>query len=218
LGLSSQQNQLEIHFGTVVERTVKNQNVVRVTWVACAVLLVLLLTFAANAGNVLVIDEPRPSDLIVVLAGETDVRPAHALQLLSQGYAHRVLIDVPAGAKIYKFTQLDLARKYIQELPQASSVDVCPIEGLSTRDESRDVAACLSHETANKILIVTSDFHTRRSLSIFRHEIPGKIFAIAAARDATQFGVRWWQHRQWSKTCVDEWLRLIWWNVVERWS
>jgi hypothetical protein len=179
---------------------------------------VILTIFAANAGRILVVDAPQSSDVIVVLAGETDVRPARALQLLDQGYARRVLIDVPAASKIYKFTQLQLAEEYVQGLPQSAAVGVCPIEGLSTRDESHDVQKCLSQEQGSRVLIVTSDFHTRRSLSIFRHEIPGKSFATAAARDATQFGTRWWTHRQWSKTCVDEWLRLLWWNAVERWQ
>src|SRR5580692_4364248 len=46
----------------------------------------LLITFALAAGKMLVVDAPRPSDLILVLAGETDHRPAHALELLHQGY------------------------------------------------------------------------------------------------------------------------------------
>lgn len=179
--------------------------------------LVVLIAFATKAGGFLIVDSPQPSDIIVVLAGETDVRPAHALQLLQQGYAQRVLIDVPASAKIYKFTQMQLAQDYVQSLPQASGIGVCPIQGLSTRDEARDVERCLTREQGSKVLIVTSDFHTRRSLSIFRQEIPGRSFSVAAARDATQFGSRWWTHRQWSKTCVDEWLRLLWWNAVERW-
>jgi hypothetical protein len=176
-----------------------------------------VLVFAANAGSFLILDQPEHSDVIVVLAGETDARPARALQLLDQGYAPRVLIDVPTAAKLYSFTELDLARKYFQELPQAKSIGICPIEGLSTRDEAHDVEKCLAAESASRILIVTSDFHTRRSLSIFRHEIPGKYFSISAARDSTQFGAKWWTRRQWAKTCFDEWLRLAWWSAIERW-
>jgi uncharacterized SAM-binding protein YcdF (DUF218 family) len=67
------------------------------------------------------------------------------------------------------------------------------------------------------VLIVTSEFHTRRALSIFRHELRGKSFSTAAARDDREFGTRWWQHRQWAKTCLYEWLRLVWWNLVDRW-
>jgi len=153
----------------------------------------------------------------VVLAGETDRRPARALELLDQGYARRVVIDVPAAAKIYEFTQVQLAKDYVRHLPEAASIEICPIEGLSTRDESHDVEKCLANETGKRVLIVTSEFHTRRSLSIFRHEVKGRSFSVAAARDDTQFGTRWWTHRQWSKTCLDEWLRLVWWTVIERW-
>jgi len=67
------------------------------------------------------------------------------------------------------------------------------------------------------VLLVTSDFHTRRALSVFRHEIPGYEYSVAAARDDAQFGDKWWTHRQWAKTFVNEWLRLIWWSAVDRW-
>jgi DUF218 domain len=176
-----------------------------------------LLFLAANAGSFLVVDAPRPADIIVVLAGETDRRPARALELLHQGYALRVLLDVPAEARIYDFTQLQLAEKYTQNLPQAEAIRICPIAGLSTRDESHDVRQCLAGEPGSRVLIVTSDFHTRRALSIFRREVRGKSFSIAAAYDDRQFGRRWWIHRQWAKTFIDEWLRLLWWSAIERW-
>jgi len=187
------------------------------SWVV-GVAVVLIVVFAANAGKMLVVDDPKPSDVIVVLAGETDHRPTLALELLEQGYAHRVLIDVPADAKIYDSTQVQLAEKYVRGLPQAADVRICPIVGLSTRDESHDVEQCLTHEQGTRILLVTSEFHTRRSLSTFRQELRGKTFSVAAARDGSQFGTRWWTHRQWAKTCLDEWLKVIWWNAVERWQ
>jgi hypothetical protein len=180
-------------------------------------LLCLALLGAAKAGSFLVLDAPRPSDVILVLAGETDVRPQRALQLLAQGYGKRIILDVPAEARIYEFTQIQLAEKYIHDLPQAGAISICPIEGLSTRDESTDAAKCMAREGGNRVLIVTSDYHTRRALSIFRHEVPGHEYSVAAARDEAEFGVRWWSHRQWAKTCVNEWVRLIWWNVIDRW-
>ena len=190
----------------------------KLMWIfAAAGIAALLVVFAAGAGRALVVDAPERSDVILVLAGETDRRPVRALELLDQGYGRRVVIDVPAAAKTYGFTQIELAERYVEGLPQAARVGVCPIDGLSTRDESHDAERCLAREDATKILIVTSDFHTRRALNIFRHEIHSKSFSVAASRDDTQFGTRWWTHRQWAKTCVDEWLRLLWWNAVDRW-
>jgi hypothetical protein len=154
----------------------------------------------------------------LVLAGETDRRPARALELLHQGYGRRVLIDVQADAKIYEFSQLALAQKFVSGLPDAASVSVCPIYGLSTREESHDAEKCLALIRSDRVLIVTSDFHTRRALSIYRHELRGRVLSAAASHDDTQFGTRWWTHRQWAKTCTDEWLRTLWWNGVERWQ
>ena len=184
---------------------------------ALALLGGLSIGLAVKAGGFLVMDAPLPSDVILVLAGETDRRPERALQLLAQGYGRRVVLDVPTNTKIYEFTEIQLAQKYIQDLPQAGSVSICPIDGLSTKDESKDAEKCLAREGGKSVLIVTSDFHTRRALSIFRREIPGHEYSVAAARDGAQFGVRWWTHRQWAKTLVDEWLRLIWWKVVDQW-
>jgi len=186
-------------------------------WLCAAVAAVLIVELAANAGRVLVVDGAARSDVILVLAGETEHRPARALELLDQGYGRRVVIDVPVAAKTYGSSEVELARKYIQGIPQAPSVEICPIEGLSTRDEARDAERCLAQEAGKRILIVTSDFHTRRALSIFRHEVHGRSFSTAAAYDDTQFGTRWWTRRQWAKTCLDEWLRMAWWTAVDRW-
>jgi hypothetical protein len=185
--------------------------------VAWALLGGLSMTLAAKAGGFLLLDAPRPSDVILVLAGETERRPERALELLAQGYGKRVVLDVPANTKIYEFSEIQLAQKYIQDLPRAASVSICPIDGLSTKDESKDAEKCLAREGDKSVLLVTSDFHTRRALSIFRREVPGHEYSVAAARDDSQFGVRWWAHRQWAKTLVDEWLRLIWWKMVDQW-
>jgi hypothetical protein len=185
--------------------------------VAFAMLAALSIGLAAKAGDFLVVDAPRPSSVILVLAGETDRRPQRALELLTQGYGRRIVLDVPTNAKVYQFTEIELAQKYIQNLPQSASASICPIDGLSTRDESKDAEKCLQRMEARSVLIVTSDFHTRRALEVFRREFPGHEYSVAAAHNEEGFGSRWWTHRQWAKTCVDEWLRLIWWKAVDRW-
>ncbi|HUO24193.1 MAG TPA: ElyC/SanA/YdcF family protein [Candidatus Aquilonibacter sp.] len=176
-----------------------------------------LLLFAVEAGEILIVNRPRPSDVILVLAGETEYRPERALQLLQQGYGHQVVIDVPEGVKIYEFDQTDLAKRYVLSLPQAAAVSICPITGLSTKAETKDAAKCLAATGARSVLIVTADFHTLRALDIFQRELPQYRYSIAAVENNQQFGAHWWTHRQWAKTLVDEWMRLIWWKLVDRW-
>jgi len=181
------------------------------------VLIALAMFLFSTSGNFLIINRPQHADAIVVLAGETDRRPALGLQFLQQGYAPRMVLDVPANAKIYDETMLQISQQYVRELPQAQSVIICPIYGLSTKAESQDVSQCLRTLGVHSILVVTSDYHTRRALSTFRHELPGMQISVAAAIDPQQFGGVWWQHRQWAKLNFDEWLRLVWWQAVDRW-
>lgn len=170
-----------------------------------------------SSGQFLVIDQPRKSDVIVVLAGETERRPQRGLQLLGQGLAPRLLLDVPANTRIYQWSQLELAQNYVQGLPQAAAITLCPIHEQSTKGEAQDVSHCLEPIEAHRVLLVTSDFHTRRALSIFRRLLPQHDFSVAAAFDAREFGTQWWRERQWAKVNFDEWLRLLWWELVERW-
>jgi uncharacterized SAM-binding protein YcdF (DUF218 family) len=184
------------------------------------VLIVLLASGALllfTSGGFLVVNRPEHADIILVLAGETDRRPALGLQLLQEGYAPQLVLDVPANARIYDRDQLQLAQQYVQSLPQAHSVTICPIYGLSTKTEAEDVLKCLKTLNVHSVLVVTSDYHTRRALSTFRHELPGIRVSVAAATDPMQFGGSWWKHRQWAKMNFEEWLRLVWWQLVDRW-
>ena len=181
--------------------------------------LFLLGTFlwvCAHSGKYLVIDQPQRADAIVVLAGETDRRPARALELRARGYAPLVIVDVPE-ARIYNRTQLEVAQEWVNSLPERDAIRLCATRGLSTRDEAKEAAVCLNQAGAHSVLVVTSDFHTRRALSIFRKELTNDSVSVAAASDSTQFGVRWWEHRQWAKVNLDEWLRLMWWKGIDQW-
>jgi len=185
-----------------------------------AVVLVIgiaALFFLFTSGGFLVVNDPQHADVIVVLAGEANQRPARGLELLSQGYAPRMVLDVPAEAMFFGEAELDLARSYVQKLPQRDSISVCPIHGLSTKAESYDVMGCLANSGVHSVLLVTSDYHTRRARSTFQHRFQGYRISVAAATDPIQFGRDWWRNRQWAKLNFDEWLRLVWWEGVDRW-
>ncbi len=181
------------------------------------VLLAIMAGLASQAARFLIVNDPQKSDTIVVLAGETGVRPARGLELLRQQMAQRMLIDVETRSVIYDQSLFVLTQKFIGSLPEASRIAVCPIPGLSTDAETSDVARCLQPFGAHRVLIVTSDFHTRRALSTFRHKLPQYQFSAAGASDPQRFGTAWWTHREWAKVTFDEWIRFIWWQAVDRW-
>ncbi|SRR5208282_1042400 len=177
----------------------------------------ILAALASQAARFLVADEPQPSDAIVVLAGETNFRPSRALELLRQGVAPRVFLDVETRQPLYNQRLADIAQRYINDLGEAKRVSVCPIVSLSTFAEVDDVNRCLLSVGAHRVLIVTSDYHTRRALMIFRHRLPQYQISAAAARNPAQFGAAWWTTREWAKTTFDEWTKMLWFEAVDRW-
>lgn len=180
-------------------------------------LTVILAAVASQAARFLVVDEPVKSDAIVVLAGETKARPARALELLRQGVAPRVILNAQERDLIYDRKLTEIAREYANGLAEANQVSVCPITGFSTMAEADDVRRCLLPLGVHRVLIVTSASHTRRAFTIFRHRLPQYQFSVAAARDRAQFGVAWWTNREWAKTTFDEWVKMLWWEAVDRW-
>jgi len=178
----------------------------------------LLLAALAGSGRFLVINRPGPADVIVVLAGEAEQRPEQGLELLRKGYAPRLLMDVPGNTRIYQWNQLELAQRYVQQLPEAAAITLCPIIATSTKGEVRDMERCLENIDAHTILLVTSEYHSRRALSTFGTLLPRYRYEVVPVADPRAFGVNWWQHREWAKTALEEWGKLIWWETVERWS
>lgn len=178
--------------------------------------LIVGVLFASRAAHFLVIDNPQKSDAMVVLAGETIVRPERGLDLLRQGVAPRMFIDAETG-RIFDSHLTDIAQKYISAQPDASAIAVCPIAGHSTLAETADVDRCLQPLDAHRVLLVTSDYHTRRALAIFSHRLPQYQWNVAAARNPLQFGDDWWTDREWAKATFDEWSKLVWWEAIDRW-
>jgi vancomycin permeability regulator SanA len=132
--------------------------------------------------------------------------------------APSVLVDAEQRNSIYGEQLIDILQRYIDKLPEASNVSVCPIYGFSTNAEVDDVSRCLQTMGAHRVLIVTSDYHTRRASMIFRHRLPQYQFSTAGARNPSEFGDAWWTNREWAKTTFDEWTKLIWWQAVDRWK
>lgn len=183
---------------------------------ALLVALFLAAVFLAE-GRFLVVDATEHADVILVLAGDTQVRPQRGVELLQQGYAPKLILDVPAQERVFQWPLGELAQRWIETLPTGKEMSLCSISGLSTKAESHEAEQCIERAGAHNVLLVTSDFHTRRALSTFRHEAPGLRFSIAAAHNPTQFGGAWWRQREWAKTSFYEWMRLLWWQAVDRW-
>ena len=184
-----------------------------------AIVLVLGLTALKKTGEYLVVDQPAHVDVIVVLAGDrNDRRFSRGIELLHEGYAPRMLVDANSDMILFGRTPAVLEDQLIRSLSlKADQVKVCPTQGDSTDEETRYVAQCLQTHQISTVLLVTSDFHTRRAISIFKRRLPKYHLSVAACQDDSVFKQNWWRRREWAKTAFMEWTKLIWWEAVDRW-
>ena len=164
----------------------------------------------AGLGRYLVRAEaPVPADMVVVLAGDySGNRILTAGDLVRRGFALKALVSGPSGA--YGLHETDLAIPFAVRHGYPESYFVAlPNDGKSTREEAADVLAELSKRHAQRIDIVTSDYHTRRAGNIYRSQAPDLEIHMVAAPDLYFSSDGWWKNREGRKTFVLEWLKTI---------
>lgn len=185
--------------------------------VAVLIGIVAIVVFRHAASFLVASQPPEHADLIVVLAGgNDDLRYWNGVRLMQEGYAPRLLLDVLSKGETFGNRDLDLAADFVNRTTPGRST-VCPIGRNSTYDEAAYVERCIQGMGVHSILVVTSDYHTRRAFSILHARLPRYKIAMYPAPDPYDFGQEWWQTRQWAKTTYGEWQRYIWWLVVDRW-
>lgn len=114
-----------------------------------------------------VADEPTPSDAIFVLdGGERGNRLATGLDLLGAGYAPWLLVS-------HNLFCLHDHRREIETRAEAFGDKLiwAYCDGTSTRDEALEARRWLRRLGCSSVLVVTSDYHTRRTRKLFRRAL-----------------------------------------------
>lgn len=185
------------------------------------VLLGMLYQFRARiltaAGQFLVEDDgAQKADCILVLGGdEFGTRIIRAAQLAQAGYAPYVIVD---GPKALIGHESDITIEYAVQAGYPSQLfrpELLPTGMDSTNAEAVYVAdTLLKPNHIKKILLVTSNYHTRRAARFIRKAAPWLEVAVIPAPDPYFTPDGWWKSRSGRKTFLYEWLKTI----SERWG
>jgi uncharacterized SAM-binding protein YcdF (DUF218 family) len=182
-----------------------------------AAFVLIAVWLLSHAASFLVLNNPQHADVILVLEGAADdSRYWRAVQLAKEGYSDRVILDADASRKTYGKSEAELAAAFVSQTAPGL-VQVCSTVQDSTYGETEDAQRCLAPLHVSSILIVTSDFHTRRALSIFKKRLPQYRWSIASTGYPYHFADEWWKHRRWAKAAFEEWQKYLWWLLVDQW-
>lgn len=168
-------------------------------------------------GNFWVADEsPQVSDVIVVLSDDDfdAVRASRAADLFRAEWAPRIVASGRAlrpYASIAELMQHDLTDRGVP----AAAVVRFPNRARNTLEEAGAVSEFLSSRGWKKIIVVTSNYHTRRARFIYERMLaPGTELRVIAAPDPAYDPNSWWRTREGLKTFFYELVGYI----VARWE
>ena len=179
---------------------------------AAAVVLGLIFHNAvlAGLGSYLVqAGAPEKTDIALVLAGDTNGnRILTAAQLARRGYVSRVLVSGPGG--LYGYHECDLAIPFAVKAGYPESYFLhFEHEARSTKEEADVAITRMRQLGAHRVLLVTSDYHTRRAARIFRAAAPDLHFIVVAAPDKDFTAGGWWHSREGQKVAFTEWVKTV---------
>ena len=150
-------------------------------------------------GSALVLDDsPRAADAIVILGDDNynGDRAARAAELIKAGWAPRVIASgryLRPYASIAELEQHDLTGRGVP----ASAVVRFPQHADNTREECAAVSGLLAAHGWRHVLLVTSNYHTRRAGYICSRLIPrGTELRVVAAPDSEYRPDAWWESRK----------------------
>ncbi len=181
---------------------------------AAAAVILTALVFHNRAlsevGNFLVKAEPpEKADIALVLAGDFQGnRILTAAQLVRSGFVPKIAVSGPSG--LYGYHECDLAIPFAEKAGYPASAFIhLEHDARSTKEEAADTIPRLRELGAHKILLVTSNYHTRRAGKIFRAAAPDLQFVVVAAPDPDFTTSGWWHNRQGEKTAFIEWMKTV---------
>ncbi|CAN5489856.1 hypothetical protein BH09VER1_BH09VER1_51710 [soil metagenome] len=170
------------------------------TFLSLLICAVFGVTYLAT--HVTRVQAPEKSDFLVVLGGDTADRAPVAARLFREGWAPKVLISgFPDECR-------DNARVLMESGVPASAI---LFDEKSTTTQTNGVysAAILKNAGAQRVILVTSWYHSGRSVRIFRKYLPVAIKIISVPSATPQ---KW--TRQWYESVRSEVIKSMrdWWN------
>jgi uncharacterized SAM-binding protein YcdF (DUF218 family) len=170
------------------------------------------------AGESLVVEDPlEKSDAIIILSDDNFYgdRATRAAELFRQKLAPVVVasgIRLRPNAGIAELMTHDLIERGVPR----ENILPFPQDADNTREEAQFLQKLVQERNWKSVIVVTSNYHTRRAKYIFGRILANSVtLRMAAARDADYDPEHWWEHRKSVKRYFHEIVGGVvsWWEL-----
>lgn len=151
------------------------------------------------AGEAWVVEDPlEKSDAIIELSIDNFYadRATRAAELYRQGLAPTV---VASGVRLRPYAGVGelMEHDLIERGVPKDKILRFPHDAENTREEAEVLARLAVEKKWKRVIIVTSNYHTRRTRYIFQRVFPGAVsVSVAGARDGDFDPERWYENRK----------------------
>lgn len=155
-------------------------------------------------------EQPQRADVILVIAGDwSGQRILTGAELARQGYAPKVWVSGPM--ELYGVNEAALAINYAVEHGYPKELfEPKLLRASSTRSEAKEFKREFDAEKVRRVILVTSNYHTRRAASVFRSVLgPEYQLSVVSAPCNVFHPDDWWKHREDRKTFYFEWSKTL---------
>ena len=156
-------------------------------------------------------EEPQVSHAIIVLGGDSVFgdRVRHAVELYRRGWATRIILSGMTLRANFNETVLMEREAITLGVPKESLI-LHSHNAASTIEEGLALRRLLSEEKIRRVIVVTSNIHTRRARMVLREifQKSGVEMRISAASDIRFEPRRWWERRTSRNTFLLELLKF----------
>lgn len=172
-------------------------------------LLVSASELPAHADGAIVLQASLPSET---------ARISGAVDLLRRGVVASVLLSIPQegywGQSFPEVAHTYLQRRYGRELGDRFQFCVTGPGVDSTEEEAQAVLPCVEEHHWQSLIVVTSNFHSRRArmiwLRVWKRRAPPLRIWVDGVHDPLFEPRGWWRSRRYAKTWFLESTKLVW--------
>ena len=164
------------------------------------------------AGESWVVEDPlEQSDAIILLSDDNFFadRATRASELFRQKLAPIVVASgrrLRPSAGLAELMDHDLVERGVPK----DRIVRFPHDADNTREEAEALRALVVERNWHSVIVVTSNFHTRRARYIFQHILPPSVeVRVASARDGGFEVERWWENRKSVKAFTHELVGMV---------
>ena len=159
-----------------------------------------------------VVDEPAEHADALLLLGDDNFyadRATRAAELFRKGAAPLIVASgrrLRPSAGIVELEEHDLIERGIPR----ERILRFPHDTDSTLEEAAALAQFCADRHFRSVIVVTSNYHTRRARYLFEKDFPKRItVSVASAHDGDFDPEHWWQHRKSQKLFLEEWEAML---------